>query len=455
MTRSAESAGRPWQGRLDALRRRYGVVGAQFGIVRLDAVGRQVEHVAVASGLADVDRATSVTNETLFEIGSITKMWTGILILQLVAEGTLSLDTPVRDVIPQFTLRDPDAAASVTIRMLLSHTSGIEGDLFTDTGEGDDSVERYVASLRSARALHPAGARFSYCNAGFVIAGRIVEVMRGARWSDVVAERIVAPLGLTHTTADRDAAARLPLAAGHTSSASRDQQVARGRIPRALAPAGLIASNARDMLAFAGMLLRDGGPRHGVLAAASAAAMRQVQVDLDEVPVASAAWGLGAMLENWDATSAWGHDGATIGQKAYLRLLPDRRTAAVLLTSGGRPDGLFRELFEQVATRYADASLPPTLSAMGRLGAVPQRSYGFEDAGAELSADGEGALLTVIEPSETGGEPRRSTFELYESSVPGVWAWTTPDLAGWAPLRPVDGGAYLGLRFLPARELIR
>src|SRR5690606_2967682 len=93
--------------------------------------------------------------DAVFQVGSITKVWTTVLLMQLVEEGELDLDAPVRTVLPDLTLADEKVAVELTTRHLLTHTSGIDGDLFTDTGRGDDAVEKYVASLASAALLHP------------------------------------------------------------------------------------------------------------------------------------------------------------------------------------------------------------------------------------------------------------------------------------------------------------
>ncbi|UJP10855.1 beta-lactamase family protein [Microbacterium sp. KUDC0406] len=440
-----ENAG--WQRRLEELLPRFGVVGAQFGLLRLDDDGRPVTRVTASAGLADAEHATPVTLETCFEIGSITKMWTAAVVLQLVAEGRLPLDAPIREVLPEFALQDADAAAHVTMRTLLAHTSGIEGDVFADTGAGDDAITGYVAALRSARLLHPVGARFSYCNAGYVVAGRVVERLLGIRWSDAIDERIIEPLGLAHASADGQGPARRPHAVGHIGG-PHGPRAATGRIPPSLAPAGLITANAEDLLAFAAALLPKTSS-FGGRSLREGAALFTTQVDLHDVQVTTTGWGLGAMCEDWGGADAWGHDGATLGQRAFLRMIPDHHLAAVLLTTGGRPDGLFRALFAQVAERHPGLALPAPLTATGRAPA-PARAYGFDDVGAIVSNDADGALLTLIDPSPTGGAPQRSTIELHGSTTPGVWAWTTPDLDGWAAFRPVDAGAYLGLRFLPA-----
>ncbi len=109
----------------------------------------------------------------------MSKVWTATLAMQLVDEGKLDLDAPVADVLPELRLADAEVAKTVTMRHLLNHTSGIDGDVFTDTGRGDDCVEKYVALLSEQKQNHPLGATWSYCNAGFVLAGRVIEKLTG------------------------------------------------------------------------------------------------------------------------------------------------------------------------------------------------------------------------------------------------------------------------------------
>src|SRR4029079_15118955 len=106
---------------------------------------------------------------------------------------------PIVDVLPEFHLADPDVTKRVTMRHLLTHTSGIDGDVFTDTGRGDDCLERYVALLVDQTQNHPLEATWSYCNAGFSVAGRVIEKLTGGTWDAAVRDRIVAKLGLPHT----------------------------------------------------------------------------------------------------------------------------------------------------------------------------------------------------------------------------------------------------------------
>ena len=167
------------------------MVGASLAL----AVGD--ETALAATGVLNTRTGTPVTVDSVFQIGSITKVWTATLVMQLVDEGLVDLDAPLRTYLPDFRILDEDITAGVTARHLLNHTSGIGGDFFPDTGRGDDCVARYVAEMADQPASHPLGATMSYCNAGFVVLGRLVEVVRGQSWDTVLRERLFAPLGLT------------------------------------------------------------------------------------------------------------------------------------------------------------------------------------------------------------------------------------------------------------------
>src|SRR6185437_13105108 len=168
----ASGAGQPvidgayWERRLAVLAERHKVPGASLGILRTGASGRPDEVIEAAYGYANFPARIEATTDTLFQIGSMSKVWTATLAMQLIDEGKLDLDAPVADVLPELRLADAEVAKTVTMRHLLNHTSGIDGDVFTDTGRGDDCVEKYVALLAEQKQNHPLGATWSYCNAG-------------------------------------------------------------------------------------------------------------------------------------------------------------------------------------------------------------------------------------------------------------------------------------------------
>ncbi len=121
-----------WQDRLATLAARHRVPGAALGILRQDID----DIVAVSTDVLNVDTEVATTNDSVFQIGSITKVWTTTLVMQLVDKGLIDLDAPIVDMLPELRLSDQQVAGRVTMRHLLTHTSGIDGDLFTDTGGG-------------------------------------------------------------------------------------------------------------------------------------------------------------------------------------------------------------------------------------------------------------------------------------------------------------------------------
>lgn len=101
------------------------------------------------------------TTDSVFKIGSITKIWTATLVHRLAGDGRLDLDQPVRDHLPGFRLADPAATATLTARHLLTHTGGVDGNHFHDTGRNDDAIERFVATLAGAEHPLPPGTLLS------------------------------------------------------------------------------------------------------------------------------------------------------------------------------------------------------------------------------------------------------------------------------------------------------
>ena len=152
-----------WQDRLTTLADKHGVVGATL------AITQGAETVEAATGVLNLRTGQPATPESLFQAGSITKVWTATLAMQLVEERLVDLDAPVVTYLPGFRIASPSVSSSVTVRQLLTHTSGIDGDLFLDTGRGADNLEKYVAAMAGLTQVHPQGATMSYCNAGYVL----------------------------------------------------------------------------------------------------------------------------------------------------------------------------------------------------------------------------------------------------------------------------------------------
>ncbi|WP_218009145.1 serine hydrolase domain-containing protein [Herbidospora cretacea] len=338
---SPESAQDWLDGHLARVLAERGVPGASVAVL---AEGRVV---TAAAGVLSTATGVEATPDAVFQIGSITKLWTSALVMQLVDDGLVDLDVPIRGYLPEFTGGDP----SITTRQLLCHVAGFEGDVFTDTGRGADAVERYVATLHDIPQLFPPGEVFSYNNTGFVVLGRLVEVLRGRPFDEVLVERLVRPLGLTHVSPSPYEAIVHRVAVGHVRGPTPTWALARSN-----APAGsMLAMTARDLLGFVAAHLADGG---GLLRPGTVAAMWQPQVKVPDLGTMREAWGLGWALAEHDGHAVVGHDGGTIGQAAFLRVVPDLGVAIALLTNGGDVFGIFDDVLAHLLRELTGITLP-------------------------------------------------------------------------------------------------
>jgi len=150
-------------------------------------------------GVTHLAHPLEITDETIFQVGSISKIFTGTTVMRLVENGVLDLDVPVRRWIPDLVLADPEAASGVTLRHLLQHTGGWHGDYSADTGRGDDALERMRPLIAAAPQRTPLGSHYHYNNLGFVLAGLVIQTAAGKPFETVVRELVLAPLGLDKT----------------------------------------------------------------------------------------------------------------------------------------------------------------------------------------------------------------------------------------------------------------
>ena len=336
------------------------VPGAAAAVLHQGAVVARAAH-----GQANLRSGVETTVETVFQIGSITKVWTATLVMMFVDEGKLDVDAPVVTYLPEFAVADPEVSATVTLRHLLSHTSGIAGDHFHDTGRGDDVLEKYVASCAVLGQEHALGAAMSYCNSGYSVLGRVLEVVdgKGRTWDAILRERLIDPLGLRHTNTLPEEALLHRAALGHPIIPGRDRPTPSRNwtLARSAGPAGLITSSVDDVLTFARLHLAGGTTEDGtrLVSEESLQRMLEPQIAIPDRWTLGDRWGLGWILFDWDGHPGYGHDGATIGQFAFLRVLPESGTALVLLTNGGEARRAFNALAADVFADVAGVAVPP------------------------------------------------------------------------------------------------
>lgn len=357
----------PWDAYLADIARRYHVPGIVAGVVRVDPnCGRQ-QRVVTSTGVTSRSTGIATDRDTVCQIGSITKLITATMVLQLCEEGLLSLETPVIDVLPEFHVDSPHTS-TVTVRNLLTHTSGIDGDVFVDMGRGEDSIARFVDAMSAVESLFTPNTGWSYCNSGFIVAGRIVEVLDGGSWNDSVCSRINRPLGLeTFYTLPEEALGRR-YQVGHVRAPG---QLTWDPVPipdmhRGRSPAGVILSDVDDLLNFGAAFLRQGDTGNGeqLLSAETVATMLEPAWDLHPAPAAVTApqWGLGWMLNRWSGHRVVGHGGTKLGNKAWFEVLPDDGLAMVVFCNGGIVPTAGDEICAAFAETYAGITPPRSTS---------------------------------------------------------------------------------------------
>lgn len=300
-------------------------------------------------GVTSIENPLEVNDTTLFQIGSISKTFTATLAMRLVEQGKLDLDAPVRTYLPDLKLQDDAAAARVSLRHLFTHRGGWEGDHFADFGFGDDALARYVASLAELPQVLPFDRTFSYNNAGFCLAGRIIEVVSGQTFEGALADLVLNPLGMTNTFIFPTDVITRRFAVGHLVKDDQPTVLRQWYIGRQTGAAGGIVSSASDLLRYARFQLGDGIAPDGtrLLAAATLARMQTPLAEWSNESSVGIAWN----LREIGGERIVSHGGATNGQLAQLSIVPGRAFALVVLTNGDRGGRLNAQI-----ERYALAS---------------------------------------------------------------------------------------------------
>lgn len=302
-------------------------------------------------GVTSLEHPVLVDPDTAFLLGSVTKTFTATALMCLVADGHVNLTAPVRDYLPELRLTDERATAEITVRHLLNHTSGLGWGLIADTGEGDDALTRYVSRLDEVDQVARPGTRASYSQAGFNMAGRILEKVTERSYEQAVASLLFEPLGLAHSHFDRDDIMTRRFCVGHNLGQDDRLHVARlWRRARGDNPGGGLASSVADQLRWAAFHLGDGHVAGSgrVLPAEVLAQMREPTVRLRGSTLGDGV-GLGWFLRDIDGVRAVGHGGTANGQFAELLMVPERDFAVVSLANAG-PVGL---AFNQAVVRWA------------------------------------------------------------------------------------------------------
>ncbi len=282
-------------------------------------------------GLRDVARKLPVTPNTLFAIGSSTKAFTAMTAMMSVDDKKFALSDSPKRYLPYFKLRDSDADAKITISDLLCHRSGLDRtDLpFYSTKLTSEEIIR-VAGL--AKPTAKLGEKFQYQNVMFVAAGEIVAKVQGKPWTEVVAERILVPLGMTDTNIS---VPQTLLAADHSLGYSYNEEKKQLKLLpmhdiSCAAPAGAINSNVKDMAQWLRLMLNNGVFNGKRLVSESSFA----ELSKKHMTVGGGMdYGYGWFVHDWHGHKIVEHGGNIDGFNAEVALMPDQHLGFVLLTN--------------------------------------------------------------------------------------------------------------------------
>jgi CubicO group peptidase (beta-lactamase class C family) len=329
----------------EAAREKHNVPGVVLGILDKGVVK------AAGFGMTNRDHPLEVTDETLFQIGSITKTFTGTLVMRLVEEGEIDLDATVRTYLPDFKVADEEASKSATIQHLLTHTSGWFGDFFFDTGLGKESLVNYTAAMADLEQLAPIGRVWSYNNAGFSLLGRVIEEVAGTSYQEALAEKVLLPLGLENTFFDPGDLITYRFAVGHIQG-----EVARPwPLPRSAYPAGGITCSIHDLLTYAQFHLGDGRTIEGeqLLKKETLLEMQTPQATVWD----KEQWGLSWAVNDTYETRLVSHGGGTNGQVSQLILVPEKNFAIAVFTNADEGGKVTLEVTRQVLKDYVGVEI--------------------------------------------------------------------------------------------------
>jgi CubicO group peptidase (beta-lactamase class C family) len=317
-----------------------------------------------ALGLADVASGRPATPDDVYRIGSITKTFTAVLIMQSVAAGRIELDAPLRSYLPE-------VPVGPTIRMALSHTSGVQREPPGEIWETmkPPSREELIAGLEDAEQVLRPGEQWHYSNLVFALLGEVVMRVSGERYRDVLRQRILDPLGLSRTRLSPDPPKASPYFVDPYSDAVHDE--ADPEVTESTGAAGWLWSTTGDLARW-GTFLADGD--EAVLPKAELDRMARVQTMVDQARW-SLGWGLGLELYRRGDRVFAGHGGAMPGFLAGLVLHREERTGAAVLTNTGAGAGA-EALALDLATAALDA-LPRTPEPWQPGGPVPPELDGI------------------------------------------------------------------------------
>lgn len=302
-------------------------------------------------GITSIENPLPVTPDTLFQVGSISKTFTGTVLMMLAEQGKVYLDTPVCNYLTDFTLSDESVAKKVTIRHLLTHTGGWVGDYFNDFGPGADALEQMVKDIAKLPQIQPLGKIWSYNNTGFNIASRVIEVVTDKTYEQALQDMLLDLTGLKMTYLyPSDLLFTHRFVVGHYAEKKKVKVARPWAIGRAGNGVGGVVSTVKDLLKYARFHMGDGKSESGkrIIRRRSLEAMRKPQVSQGPRGDMGLTW----FIRYAGDLTAYAHGGATHGQQAYFFYIPEKDFALAILTNSDDGGIITSQTFEWALHLY-------------------------------------------------------------------------------------------------------
>ena len=335
----------------------YGVPGVAFGVVKNGQARVR------GLGVTNIDNPQPVTPDTVFALASISKTVTATAMMRLVEQGRVDLSAPVRRYLPEFKVQDEAASRDVAVWHLLTHTPGWEGQLNSED-RGSLTLATFVESMKDLPKLADPGEVWSYNNAGFNVAGRIIEVVSGQSIHNAFRSLVFEPLALARSFTRVEDLVTYPFSVAHRGAPG--QVTVRRPLSRSVSvAAGGVSMSLNDLLRYARFHLGEvpGADGKPVLSRASLDLMRSARVDKrgtdDQM-------GIGWHLRKVGGSMTASH-GGTLGHILLLELVPERRFAMAILTNHSNGWRLIQDV-EREALRVLEGMALDPGHAIGHRG---------------------------------------------------------------------------------------
>ncbi|MFF3404297.1 serine hydrolase domain-containing protein [Streptomyces sp. NPDC002659] len=354
-----------------------------------------------AHGFANTATRLPMTVDTGFLFGSVTKVLTTTLLMRHVEDGQINLDERVTAYLPGFRLATPGHAEELRVRNLLNHTSGIDADILGPSRvNGVDAMKTYVETLAQCGSIFDVNQYASYSNPGFVLAGRLLEVVTGNSFADLLDQELFGPVGMTGTCASAERAPRSRTAVGHFAEpgTSRPRPTGMFALPASIAAAGSTPiGTVADLLAFGRTHLADGVAPSGtrVLARELARLMQTMTHDMTTPSMPPV--GLGWWLMPFGQTVGLFHGGGSPGGTSALLVVPDQGFVFAAYGNGPAAASLHDRLILWLLRDHLSLDVPETPAgpSAARSLRVYEGTYLSHQVRTELRAAGEGLVRTV------------------------------------------------------------